>query len=161
MQLSKSQKWLATGAVTLGLAVGAAGIAGAATSSSTTAPSGSSSAQAPAAGQQMDPAKVDHGPGETLLTGTTSAKVKAAAEAAVPGGTVIRVETDNEGSPYEAHVQKSDGTYVTVKVDSSFKVTTTEDGFGRGPGGPGHGGPGGPPPQGGSGQGGYGQAPAA
>lgn len=139
MQLSKSQKWLATGAVTLGLAVGAAGIAGAANSSSTSTSTsnGSSSAQAPAAGQQMDPAKVDHGPGETLLTGATADKVKAAATAAVPGGTIIRVETDNEGSPYEAHVQKADGSYVTVKVDSSFKVTSTEDGFGRGPGGPG------------------------
>jgi hypothetical protein len=77
--------------------------------------------------------------------------VTAAAEAKVPGGTIIRVETDNEGSPYEAHVRKSDGTYVTVKVDSSFKVTSTEDGFGPGPGGPGgqgRGGPGMPPPNG-------------
>ncbi len=152
MQLSKSQKWLATGAVTLGLAVGAAGIAGAATSSSTPASNGSSSTQAPAAGQHMDPARVDHGPGETLLTGTTAQKVTAAAEAAVPGAKIIRVETDSEGSPYEAHVQKSDGTYVTVKIDSSFKVTSTEDGFGRGPGGPGGPGHGGPPPQGAYGQ---------
>jgi hypothetical protein len=76
--------------------------------------------------------------------------VKAAALAAVPGGTIVRVETDSAGSPYEAHVQKSDGTYVTVKVNSSFKVTSTESGFGAGPGG-GHG-PGGPPPASGSGQ---------
>ena len=86
-----------------------------------------------------------NGPGETVLTGTTADKVKAAALAAVPGGTIIRVETDNEGSPYEAHVQKADGTVVTVKVDSSFKVTDTITGFGAGgpggPGGPGHGGP--------------------
>ena len=58
----------------------------------------------------------------------------------MPNGTIIRVETDNEGSPYEAHVQKSDGTTVTVKVDSSFKVTDTISGFGaggpHGPGGP-------------------------
>jgi hypothetical protein len=136
----------------LGLAAGAAGVAGAATSSSTSTSNGSSSSstQAPAAGQPMDPSKVDHGPNETLLTGTTADKVKAAAQAAVPGGTIIRVETDSEGSPYEAHVQKSDGTYVTVKVDSSFKVTSTEDGFGRGPGGAG--GPGGPGAPGGYGQ---------
>ena len=154
MQLSRSQKWLATGAVMLGVAVGAAGIAGAASSSSTSSStsSGSSSAQAPAAGQQIDPATVDHGPGETLLTGTTADKVKAAALAAVPGGTVIRVENDNEGSPYEAHVKRADGTYVTVKVDTSFKVTSTDDGFGRGgPGGHsgrGGGGPGMPAPNG-------------
>lgn len=35
--------------------------------------------------------------------------MEAAALEAVPGGTIIRVETDNEGSAYEAHVQKSDG----------------------------------------------------
>ena len=82
-----------------------------------------------------------HGPGETLLTGTTADKVKAAALAAVPGGTIIRVETDSGGSPYEAHMTKSDGTQVTVKVDAGFKVTATEErGFGAGPGG-GRGGP--------------------
>ena len=74
-----------------------------------------------------------HGPNETLLTGTTASKVKAAALAAVPGGTVIRVETDSDGSPYEAHVRKSDGSFVTVKIDKSFKVTDTIDGFGKGP----------------------------
>jgi hypothetical protein len=82
-----------------------------------------------------DPASVAHGPGETLLTGATAEKVKAAALAAVPNGTIVRVETDSAGSPYEAHVKKADGTYVTVKVDTSFKVTATESGFGGGPGG--------------------------
>jgi hypothetical protein len=82
-----------------------------------------------------DPVAIDHGPGETLLTGTTAEKVRAAAQAAAPGGTIIRVETDSAGSPYEAHVRKSDGTEVTLKIDSSFKVTSTESGFGRGPGG--------------------------
>jgi hypothetical protein len=73
-----------------------------------------------------------HGPGETLLTDGTTSKVKAAALAAVPGGTVIRVETDSAGSPYEAHVQKSDGSIVTVKIDDSFNVTSSESGFGAG-----------------------------
>jgi uncharacterized membrane protein YkoI len=80
-----------------------------------------------------------HGPGrggagETALTGTTAAKVKAAALKAVPGGTVLRVETDSDGSPYEAHVRKADGTEVVVKVDKSFNVTGIEEGHG----GPGH-----------------------
>ena len=74
-----------------------------------------------------------HGPGETLLTDGTASKVKAAALAAVPGGTIIRVETDSDGSPYEAHVRKADGTFVTVKVDRNFKVTSIQTGFGGGP----------------------------
>ena len=64
--------------------------------------------------------------GETALTGTTAAKVKAAALKAVPGGTVLRVETDSDGSPYEAHVMKADGTEVVVKVDRNFNVTSIE-----------------------------------
>jgi hypothetical protein len=80
----------------------------------------------------MDPASMTHGPGETLLTDGTASKVRAAALAAVPGGTIIRVETDSAGSPYEAHVRKSDGSIVTVKVNKDFKVTGTESGFGGG-----------------------------
>ena len=79
-----------------------------------------------------------NGQKEVLLTGTTADKVRAAALAAVPGGTIERVETDAEGSPYEAHMVKADGTHVTVKVDKSFKVTAVEsDGAGHG----GHGAP--------------------
>jgi uncharacterized membrane protein YkoI len=67
-------------------------------------------------------------PGETALTGDTAAKVKAAAQAKVPGGTVLRVETDaDHGSPYEAHVRKSDGTEVEVLVDKSFDVTAVNE----------------------------------
>ncbi len=77
---------------------------------------------------------MSHGPNETLLTGTTADKVKAAALAAEPGATIIRVETDSSGTaPYEAHMQKSDGSDVTVYVDSSFKVVSTTSGFGGGP----------------------------
>ncbi len=126
MDMSRTQKWLLTGAATLGLAVGAAGIAGAATSGSS---SSSSTTTAPAATAQ-DPASMPNRPNETALTGDTAAKVKAAAEAAVPGGTVLRVETDSDGSPYEAHVRKADGTFVTLKIDSSFQVTDTIEGGG-------------------------------
>src|SRR3954471_19211523 len=119
-------------------------------STSTTAP-----AQAPGTPPppgQFDPTKGGHvgpnGAKEELLTGDTAEKVKAAALAAVPGGTIQRVETDAEGSPYEAHMTKSDGSRVTVKVDSSFKVTNIENEADHAPGGPG--GPGRP----GQGQGG-------
>jgi hypothetical protein len=71
------------------------------------------------------------GPGETLLTGTTAQRVRAAALAAVPGGRIIRVETDSDGSPYEAHMTKADGTEVTVKIDTAFKVTAIQAGHGQ------------------------------
>ena len=95
--------------------------------------SGPPAASAVASTAGQDPATVTHGPGERLLTGTTAAKVRAAALAVVPGGTIIRVETDSAGSPYEAHVRKADGSIVTVKVDKDFKVTSTDSGFGSHP----------------------------
>ncbi len=132
--------WLIVGAAAVGAAIGGAGIANAATSSSSSA-AGSSSAAAPATNSAANPANpanpatLSHGPGETLLTGTTAAKVKAAALAADPGATIIRVETDSAGSPYEAHITKADGTQVTLKIDTNFNVTSTEQGFGAGPSG--------------------------
>jgi len=66
-----------------------------------------------------------NGQRETLLTGDTAAKVKAAALAKVgSGATVERVETDvDHGSPYEAHVRRSDGTELEVLVNDDFQVT--------------------------------------
>ena len=71
-------------------------------------------------------------PDETVLTGADAAKAKAAALAAVPGGTIIRVETDAGDATYEAHMTKADGTLVTVKMDKNFNVTAVEDGMGKG-----------------------------
>ena len=93
--------------------------------SATTAPTGT----------PPDPATIDHGPGETLLTGTTAENVKAAALAAVPGGTVIRVETDSGGGEYEAHVTKADGTQVTVKLDAELQGDRDRGRLRSGPGG--------------------------
>jgi hypothetical protein len=133
---------LVTGAIVAGASLGAAGIASAATSSTTSASSGSSSTTAPSAGgpgplspgAAANPATMTHGPNETLLTGTDLQSATAAATAAVPGATVIRAETDSSGaSPYEVHMKKADGTYVTVELDSSFKAITTVSGFGPGP----------------------------
>ena len=86
--------------------------------------------------QTSDPRQANGG-SETALTGDVAAKVTAAAQAAVPGATVDRVEADGDGAAYEAHMTKTDGTKVTVKLDSSFNVTGTETDQGRG----GHGGP--------------------
>jgi len=67
---------------------------------------------------------------ETLLTGSDYDKAVAAADKAVPGATVVRAETDADGDAYEVHMTKSDGSLVTVKLDSNFKVTRTIDGMG-------------------------------
>lgn len=66
------------------------------------------------------------GRGERALTGATAEKVRAAALARVKGGTVQRVETDR-GGVYEAHVRRTDGTEVEVKVNRAFEVTAIED----------------------------------
>ncbi len=77
---------------------------------------------------------------ETALTGSDAEKAKAAALVAVPGATVVRLETDADGAVYEAHLSKSDGTAVTVKFDKNFTVTGIEAGMGTTKdGGPGHG----------------------
>ena len=108
---------MAVGAVGA-LALGGSALAGAASQKTTTA-QGSTAAQG--YGPQGQP---PGGQRETLLTGDTAAKVKAAALAKVPGATVERVETDaDHGSPYEAHLRKSDGTELEILVDKSFTVT--------------------------------------
>jgi uncharacterized membrane protein YkoI len=119
------------------LALGGSALAGAAGSGTTTQGSnaqGTTAAQGygtpgqPPSGSRPDPGKGGHvgrnGQRETLLTGDTAAKVKAAALAKVPGATVERVETDaDHGSPYEAHLRKSDGTELEVLVNKDFAVT--------------------------------------
>ena len=122
-----------TAAIVAGVAVGSYGIATAASGSGSSSGSSSAapsrSAAAPNAQRPWGPQRSD----ETPLTGDALAKVTALAKAKVPGGTIIRVETDSDGSPYEAHVTKADGSVVTVKIDKNFKVTSTISGFGAGP----------------------------
>ena len=119
-------KLAATVAALAAVAVGAAAIAGAATSNNTTAGTAAPGYAPPqGAGPQggPPPGARQHKP-ETPLTGDVASKVRAAALAKVPGGTIERVETDSDhGSPYEAHVRKSDGTELEVLVNKSFEVT--------------------------------------
>ena len=126
---SKTFGVIGVGVGALGLALGALTMASA---DDQTTPS-------PAASAQVQDGRGPGGPGmgETALTGSDAEKVTAAAQAAVPDGTIIRVETDSEGV-YEAHVRKADGTEVIVQVDANFQVTGTQEMMGRG----GHGGPG-------------------
>jgi uncharacterized membrane protein YkoI len=128
-----ARKMLVAVAVLGAAALGGSALAGAAskgTTSQSTTPSQSSAPQgqppngtAPgngAAGGHVG----RNGQRETLLTGDTAAKVKAAALAKVSGGTIERVETDaDHGSPYEAHVSKADGTQLEVLVNKDFQVT--------------------------------------
>jgi hypothetical protein len=171
-KISRTRKglvWMAAGAAAFGVGIGAASIASAASDSSSTtvvatntaasdtaANTAGSSAATPAAppnAPHVDPASLPNGPGETVLTGDTLAKVTAAAEAADPGATLIRAETDSGGHAYEAHMKNADGTVTTLYFNSSFAADGTDMGFGPGrpgdqggPGGVGHGGPQGQPP---------------
>jgi uncharacterized membrane protein YkoI len=130
---NSARKMLAALAVLAAAALGGSALAGAASKSSTSAqssttPSQSSAPQGQPPSGMRDPAAGGHvgrnGQRETLLTGDTAAKVKAAALAKVSGGTVERVETDaDHGSPYEAHVRKADGTELEVLVNKDFQVT--------------------------------------
>ena len=110
-------------------ALGGSAIANAASGTSSTTGTTASGATTQAPPAQRNPSLGGHqanGKTEKLLTGTTAAKVTAAAKAKVPGGTIERVENDvDTGSPYEAHVRKADGSEVIVYVDKDFNVTGT------------------------------------
>jgi uncharacterized membrane protein YkoI len=124
----KFQKTVIALAVLGAVAVGASALASAASKSGTTGKQGNGSGTS----ARQGPPTRGPGPGETLLTDGTADKVKEAALDKVSGATVLRVETDAQGSPYEAHLRKSDGSEVTVKVDKQFNATAVESGFGRG-----------------------------
>jgi hypothetical protein len=124
------------GAALVGGAIGASLIGTANAQTPTTTPATAAPAQSdtpPDTHGTPDWSKGGHqanGKTETILTGDDLAKANAAAEAAVPGATAQRAETDAEGATYEVHMTKSDGSVVTVKLDSSFNVTGTLDGMG-------------------------------
>jgi hypothetical protein len=128
---------IAAGAVVGGILANSGGAMAASSSSGTsssTAPSATTTQpNAPAAGtsapaQSSTPVRTD----EKATTDTIAATLKAKALAAVPGGTVYRVETDSGDATYEAHMTKADGTPVTVKFDATLNVTGVESGMGQG-----------------------------
>jgi uncharacterized membrane protein YkoI len=128
-QVKFAQKALISGAM-LGATI-AGGAVGASMLGTASAQTDTSSSTAPAA-TAPDPSQGGHvanGMTETVLTGDTATKVTAAAQGAVSGATVDRVETDAEGATYEAHMTKSDGSKVTVKVNADFSVASVEDGM--------------------------------
>ena len=125
------QKALLSGAL-VGAAI-AGGAVGASVLGTAQAQTSSSSSTA-ATSDPSTPADANHGPHtangitETPLTGDDLSKATAAAQAAVPGATIERAETDAEGAAFEVHVTKDDGSESTVKLDASFNVTSVEDG---------------------------------
>jgi hypothetical protein len=113
-------------AVAVGIGAGSYGIADAANGSGSSSSSSSTAAQSSAA---PDPQKPWGGQrsDETPLTGDALSKVTALANAKVPNGTIVRVETDADGNAaYEAHMTKADGTPVTVYVNKQFEVVSVE-----------------------------------
>jgi hypothetical protein len=117
-------------AVIVGVGGGSYGIASAASGSGS--PAATTTTTAAAAASTISGASATNPWGnqrsdETLLTGDALAKVTAIANAKVPGGTIVRVETDADGNAtYEAHMTKADGTPVTVYVDSNFQFVSTQ-----------------------------------
>lgn len=108
-------------ALAFGVAAGTYGVANAATGSG----SGQALAAAPS-GRPWGPQRSD----ETPLAGDALARVTQLAKAKVPGGTIVRVETDADGNAaYEAHMVKADGTPVTVYVNKQFEVVSVQSGM--------------------------------
>jgi hypothetical protein len=126
----KVPKSLVLAATAIGVAGGSYGLANAATGTTTTTSTSTTAAVAPAAGSPAPSIQQPFGhqrSDETVLTGDALAKVTAAAEAKVPGGTIIRVETDADGhAKYEAHMTDANGNPITVYVDASYNIVGTE-----------------------------------
>jgi uncharacterized membrane protein YkoI len=113
------------GSLGASFALGGAAIAGAADDDSS---SSNSSAAATTTQSQPDRSRPQRDD-EELLSGDTASRVRQAALARVPGGTIERVETDADGhAAYEAHMVKSDGSRITVYVNKQFEVVGAEDG---------------------------------
>jgi len=133
---SRLPKTLMVSSIAVGLAAGSYGLASAASNDSGSSPGTSSGGPATRPATPAPPGQGGPGGGspwggqrsdETPLTGDTASKVEAAAKAKVPGGVVVRVETDADGhAAYEAHMTDADGTPVTVYVDKEFQVVSVE-----------------------------------
>jgi hypothetical protein len=139
-QSGAPNRWRSRGAaaalVAGGLLAGGVLASTLAATAATPAPTATSSSPAAADPHATRDESKSQRPDETLLTGTTAAKVRAAALAKYPGATIQRVETDSDGV-YEAHLVTAAGQRVTVEVGKTFAITGEEAGGHGGPGGPG------------------------
>ena len=116
----------------IGTAGGIAGVSAATGDGSSGGSTGGSTSSAQPGPPPGDPSQGGHvgqnGVREELLTGDVASKVRAAALDKVGDGTIERVETDaDHGSPYEAHIRRSDGTELEVLVNKDFSVTAVNE----------------------------------
>jgi hypothetical protein len=125
---------IATVCAAIGTAGGIAGVSAATGDDGSGSSSGTGSSDAGAGQLQGPPPGMPgrhvgaNGMQEKPLSGDVAEKVRAAALAKVDGGTIERVETDaDHGSPYEAHVRRSDGTELEVLVNKDFSVTAVNE----------------------------------
>lgn len=145
----KKRRVAAIGLVAAGVVAGGvlAGTLGASAASGTSTAGYGSGYGPPAEGSRpadsAKPVRSDEKPVSAAISATLTQK----ALAKVPGGKVVRVETDAGDAVYEVHMTKSDGSRVAVKFDKNLNVTAVEAGMGKGD--PARGGPGGPGPDGG------------
>jgi hypothetical protein len=118
---NRGTRILVGAALALGVMGGSYGLASAAGGSGNSPPTAAAAApnaQRPWGGQRPD---------ETRQNGDIAARITAAAKAKVPGGTIVRVETDADGNAkYEAHMLDASGNPVTVYVNASFQAVGVE-----------------------------------
>jgi hypothetical protein len=141
--LKRLKQLLLGGSALAALALGGSALAGAATgtgssttsATSTVAPGYGGPPGGPGFTAADAPGTAAHESAEKAVSGEHAAKAKAAALASAGGGTAGAVTGDFRNSgDYEVEVTKTDGSKVTVRLDSAFKVQTHPGG---GPGGPG------------------------
>ena len=121
---------LATAGVVAGGVLAVSGMASAATNTTTSTGSATTTTSVTAQAQPGPGGATPVRSDEKAVDASQAATLKAAAEKAVPGATVVRAETDAGDATYEVHMQKADGSMVTVKFDAN--VTKVESGMGQG-----------------------------
>ena len=68
------------------------------------------------------------GPNEAALTGDMKDKVEAAVRAKYPNATILRTETNGDGTaPYESHIRTSAGKELEVHVSKDFAVVDARE----------------------------------
>src|SRR5438067_7109231 len=115
---NRARTAVAAGVLVTGVAAG--GVAASTLTASAATPAASTAAAATGSGSTIAPAAPSKSStpvrsDEKAVSATLGATLKTKALAAVPGGTVYRIETDAGDGVYEAHMTKADGSMVTVK----------------------------------------------
>ena len=122
--MSKTKRALMLVVAVLGLVVLSAGIAVAAgDDDETTTPANVSGGGAGDENETAETEDADGQEGDASLTGASADKAAEAALAKTGGGTVLAVESDDDGAGYEVEIRKSDGSEAEVELDGSFAVT--------------------------------------